>query len=132
MSTTYSQCILLGLRDMTEVWLPWLSYCLLLYSFCAVVAVKNKCFHMSSFGESTAIKLSKEHAIKYVTYNKIQVSRTYPKGSRVDSSNYDPTPMWNTGCQIGTDQKKHFYIFIIFISNSCFELSNSWSGYGLE
>ncbi len=61
----------------------------------------GKCWQMSSFGESTATKLSKESAVKYVTYNKVQVSRTYPKGSRVDSSNYDPTPMWNAGCQIG-------------------------------
>ncbi|XP_064396880.1 1-phosphatidylinositol 4,5-bisphosphate phosphodiesterase delta-1-like isoform X2 [Halichondria panicea] len=60
----------------------------------------GKCWQMSSFGESTATKLSKESAVRYVTYNKVQVSRTYPKGSRVDSSNYDPTPMWNAGCQI--------------------------------
>lgn len=63
---------------------------------------------MSSFGEATANKLSKESAVRYVTYNKVQVSRTYPKGSRVDSSNYDPTPLWNAGCQIGTQM----FIFI--------------------
>ena len=63
--------------------------------------VSAKCWEMSSFGESKALKLGKESAVRYVTYNKRQVSRTYPKGSRVDSSNYDPTPMWNTGCQIG-------------------------------
>ena len=26
-----------------------------------------------------------------------QFVRTYPAGSRIDSSNYDPIPMWNTG-----------------------------------
>ncbi|CAC5384877.1 PLCD [Mytilus coruscus] len=26
--------------------------------------------------------------------------RTYPAGSRTDSSNYNPTPMWNVGCQV--------------------------------
>lgn len=34
------------------------------------------------------------------TYNKNQLSRVYPKGSRMDSSNYDPMPMWNCGCQM--------------------------------
>lgn len=34
------------------------------------------------------------------TYNRIQLSRCYPKGARVDSSNYDPMPMWNVGCQM--------------------------------
>ena len=33
-------------------------------------------------------------------YSNQQLSRVYPKGSRVDSSNYDPQPMWNAGSQI--------------------------------
>lgn len=32
-------------------------------------------------------------------YNK-QLSRTYPKGTRVDSSNYMPQLFWNAGCQL--------------------------------
>jgi phosphatidylinositol phospholipase C, gamma-1 len=32
-------------------------------------------------------------------YNIVQVSRIYPNGTRVDSSNYDPQPLWNCGCQ---------------------------------
>lgn len=31
-----------------------------------------------------------------------KLSRIYPAGSRTDSSNYNPVPMWNVGCQIGT------------------------------
>lgn len=30
------------------------------------------------------------------------MSRIYPAGSRTDSSNYNPVPLWNAGCQIGT------------------------------
>lgn len=59
------------------------------------------CFHMSSFGENSAKKLAGGNAAKYVEYNKRQISRIYPAGTRVDSSNYDPVPMWNAGCQIG-------------------------------
>lgn len=33
-------------------------------------------------------------------YNKRQMSRIYPKGTRVDSSNYNPQPFWNVGCQM--------------------------------
>ena len=29
-----------------------------------------------------------------------QLVRTYPKGTRFDSSNYDPVPMWNCGIQM--------------------------------
>ena len=29
-----------------------------------------------------------------------QLSRVYPKGSRVDSSNVNPTPFWDAGCQM--------------------------------
>ncbi|MBN3315502.1 PLCB1 phosphodiesterase, partial [Atractosteus spatula] len=33
-------------------------------------------------------------------YNKLQLSRIYPKGTRVDSSNYMPQVFWNAGCQL--------------------------------
>ena len=34
------------------------------------------------------------------TYHQKQISRVYPKGSRIDSSNYDPTLMWSCGVQL--------------------------------
>jgi len=33
-------------------------------------------------------------------YNAIHITRTYPKGTRVGSSNYNPLPGWHTGCQL--------------------------------
>lgn len=33
-------------------------------------------------------------------YNRIALSRVYPKGFRVDSSNFDPCPSWKLGCQM--------------------------------
>ena len=57
---------------------------------------------MSSFGESSAAKYSsRTHATAFMLYNKKQLSRIYPSGRRVDSSNYNPVDMWNSGCQIG-------------------------------
>uniref|UniRef100_A0A6Q2XVU5 Phosphoinositide phospholipase C n=1 Tax=Esox lucius TaxID=8010 RepID=A0A6Q2XVU5_ESOLU len=46
---------------------------------------KQAFYEMSSFKETKAANL---------------LSRIYPAGSRTDSSNYNPVPMWNTGCQI--------------------------------
>lgn len=47
-------------------------------------------FHMSSFSESTGLGLLKASAPEFVNYNKRQLSRIYPKGARVDSSNFLP------------------------------------------
>lgn len=30
----------------------------------------------------------------------MQFSRVYPKGQRIDSSNYNPVNIWNSGCQM--------------------------------
>ncbi|KAI3413707.1 PLC-beta C terminal [Globodera pallida] len=57
-------------------------------------------FHMSSFSESTGLGLLKQSALEFVNYNKRQLSRIYPKGARVDSSNFLPQIFWNVGCQL--------------------------------
>jgi len=55
---------------------------------------------MSSFSEGKVAKFIAKEATTYVEYNMYQLSRIYPKGTRFDSSNYDPVPSWNSGCQI--------------------------------
>lgn len=42
----------------------------------------------------------KQSSIDFVNYNKRQMSRIYPKGTRADSSNYMPQVFWNAGCQM--------------------------------
>uniref|UniRef100_A0A7E4W1T5 Phosphoinositide phospholipase C n=1 Tax=Panagrellus redivivus TaxID=6233 RepID=A0A7E4W1T5_PANRE len=61
---------------------------------------ENKHYHMSSFSESTGLGYLKQSAPEFVNYNKRQLSRIYPKGARVDSSNFLPQIFWNTGCQM--------------------------------
>ncbi|RVE61586.1 hypothetical protein OJAV_G00172320 [Oryzias javanicus] len=64
-------------------------------------AQKNLSFYeMSSFKEGRAMKLAKESANAYIHHNVEKLSRVYPAGSRTDSSNYNPVPLWNAGCQI--------------------------------
>lgn len=57
-------------------------------------------YEMSSFKEGKALKLAEESANAYIRHNVDKLSRIYPAGSRVDSSNYNPVTLWNAGCQI--------------------------------
>ncbi|XP_061589010.1 1-phosphatidylinositol 4,5-bisphosphate phosphodiesterase delta-1b isoform X2 [Cololabis saira] len=57
-------------------------------------------YEMSSFKEGKAKKLAEGSANAYVRHNIGKLSRIYPAGSRTDSSNYNPVPMWNAGCQM--------------------------------
>lgn len=43
-----------------------------------------------SMNESRAYELVKDNPIEFVNHNKKQITRVYPKGKRVDSSNFWP------------------------------------------
>ena len=57
---------------------------------------------MLSFDESKARRLclSPEMREKWIEYNQSHLSRVYPSGKRVDSSNFSPITGWSTGCQL--------------------------------
>ena len=58
-------------------------------------------WQMSSFGESRASKaLYEQRGAEWALHNSQQISRVYPRGSRIDSDNYDPLPLWNVGVQM--------------------------------
>ncbi|KAM4828974.1 1-phosphatidylinositol 4,5-bisphosphate phosphodiesterase beta-2 [Thomomys bottae] len=63
-------------------------------------AQKNRSFIISSFTELKAYELLSKASMQFVDYNKRQLSRIYPKGTRMDSSNYLPQMFWNAGCQM--------------------------------
>ncbi|XP_047233326.1 1-phosphatidylinositol 4,5-bisphosphate phosphodiesterase delta-3-A [Girardinichthys multiradiatus] len=63
-------------------------------------AAKNPATEMSSFSESEALRLIKDSGMYFVRHNCHQISRIYPSGQRLQSSNYNPQEMWNAGCQI--------------------------------
>jgi len=58
--------------------------------------------HMHSIGETKLNKLlSKPETPKlWRQYNQTHMTRTYPAGFRVDSSNYNPILAWAMGCQL--------------------------------
>uniref|UniRef100_A0A8D0APT7 Phosphoinositide phospholipase C n=1 Tax=Sander lucioperca TaxID=283035 RepID=A0A8D0APT7_SANLU len=61
---------------------------------------RRKFFEMSSLVETKGMDTLKSFPNEFVEYNKNQLSRIYPKGTRVDSSNYMPQLFWNVGCQM--------------------------------
>lgn len=66
-----------------------------------VMAEKRKrSYEISSFTETAALRLLSYYPVDFVNYNKRQMSRIYPKGARIDSSNYNPQLFWNAGCQL--------------------------------
>ncbi|XP_069585655.1 1-phosphatidylinositol 4,5-bisphosphate phosphodiesterase beta-2 isoform X2 [Ranitomeya imitator] len=65
-----------------------------------ISAQKNQSYVISSFVETKAYDLMTKFPVQFVEYNKRQMSRIYPKGTRMDSSNYMPQMFWNAGCQM--------------------------------
>ncbi|XP_065161549.1 1-phosphatidylinositol 4,5-bisphosphate phosphodiesterase gamma-1 isoform X2 [Atheta coriaria] len=58
-------------------------------------------YEMSSFPENKAEKLICQQENKFfLRYHQVQFSRVYPKGQRIDSSNYNPINIWNSGSQM--------------------------------
>ncbi|OAF66213.1 hypothetical protein A3Q56_06034 [Intoshia linei] len=56
---------------------------------------------MSSLGEKTFDNLINKYGNYLLcVHNNDFLTRTYPSGSRIGSSNYNPCNMWNSGCQI--------------------------------
>lgn len=55
---------------------------------------------MSSLSERKAKKLIREAGNSFVRHNARQLIRVYPSGLRMNSANYSPQEMWNSGCQL--------------------------------
>ena len=62
------------------------------------------CDTMCSYSETTTLKhlMSKDRNVtdNWAKHNRTHLSRIYPKGLRVDSSNYAPAPAWCAGNQL--------------------------------
>ncbi|XP_074969796.1 1-phosphatidylinositol 4,5-bisphosphate phosphodiesterase eta-2 isoform X2 [Phalacrocorax aristotelis] len=57
-------------------------------------------WQVSSFSETKAHQILQQKPEQYLRFNQHQLSRIYPSSYRVDSSNYNPQPFWNAGCQL--------------------------------
>ncbi|XP_039247872.1 1-phosphatidylinositol 4,5-bisphosphate phosphodiesterase beta-1-like isoform X2 [Styela clava] len=86
---------------------------------------RNRSYEISSFTENAALRLITYFPIEIVNYNMRQLSRIYPKGARVDSSNYNPQLFWNAGCQLVAlnyqtlDPNMQFNLGLFEFNNNC-------------
>uniref|UniRef100_A0A8C9E7T4 Phosphoinositide phospholipase C n=1 Tax=Phocoena sinus TaxID=42100 RepID=A0A8C9E7T4_PHOSS len=53
-----------------------------------------------SFSETRAHQVVQQKSEQFMTYNQKQLTRIYPSAYRIDSSNFNPLPYWNAGCQL--------------------------------
>ncbi|NWX18232.1 PLCZ1 phosphodiesterase, partial [Aegotheles bennettii] len=60
----------------------------------------QKCYENNSIGEVKARKFVKHSAEEFVAHTSRFITRIYPKGTRTNSSNYNPQEFWNVGCQM--------------------------------
>jgi hypothetical protein len=61
----------------------------------------NPAHHMHSFSENKVRTLARKTLRhEWTIYNQTHMCRTYPAGSRIDSSNYMPILPWSVGCQL--------------------------------
>jgi phosphatidylinositol phospholipase C delta len=64
-------------------------------------SIMNPTHHMHSYSENKVRSLArKTDRHQWTIYNQSHLSRTYPAGSRIDSSNYMPILPWSLGCQL--------------------------------
>ncbi|XP_029684076.1 1-phosphatidylinositol 4,5-bisphosphate phosphodiesterase eta-2a isoform X5 [Takifugu rubripes] len=65
-----------------------------------IEAQANCNWQVSSLSETKAHQLMQHKAASFIHFNQQQLSRIYPSSYRVDSSNFNPQPFWNAGCQL--------------------------------
>ncbi|XP_038074700.1 1-phosphatidylinositol 4,5-bisphosphate phosphodiesterase eta-2-like isoform X2 [Patiria miniata] len=57
-------------------------------------------WELPSLGEMRASNLVATKAPDFAQFTASHLCRVYPSAYRIDSSNYNPQPMWNCGCQL--------------------------------
>nr|XP_046253914.1 1-phosphatidylinositol 4,5-bisphosphate phosphodiesterase eta-2a isoform X2 [Scatophagus argus]XP_046253915.1 1-phosphatidylinositol 4,5-bisphosphate phosphodiesterase eta-2a isoform X2 [Scatophagus argus] len=65
-----------------------------------IEAQANCSWQVSSLSETKAHQVMQQKATAFIQFNQQQLSRIYPSSYRVDSSNFNPQPFWNSGCQL--------------------------------
>ncbi|XP_058708821.1 1-phosphatidylinositol 4,5-bisphosphate phosphodiesterase zeta-1-like [Poecile atricapillus] len=60
----------------------------------------QQCYENNSIEESAAQKLLRSSAKEFISHTTRFITRIYPRGTRMSSSNYNPQEFWNVGCQM--------------------------------
>ena len=56
--------------------------------------------HQFSVSERTAERIVRDQRADWIKHNYTHITRIYPRGFRLGSSNYNPTSLWAVGCQL--------------------------------
>lgn len=93
------------LRDVSKVKMSFAVASLLVYTVgvkCRGINKKEHYApeHMFSLSEKTANKVMKQGMVDLIKHNRTHLVRIYPKGLRVNSSNYLPHRYWVAGAQL--------------------------------
>jgi phosphatidylinositol phospholipase C delta len=62
--------------------------------------VEYQAKHQFSVSERTGARILRDNKADWVKHNFGHISRVYPKATRMDSTNFDPLPLWQAGCQV--------------------------------
>ncbi|XP_077368059.1 1-phosphatidylinositol 4,5-bisphosphate phosphodiesterase eta-2a [Festucalex cinctus] len=65
-----------------------------------IEAQANCNWQVSSLSETKGHQVMQQKVGSFNHFNQRQLSRIYPSSYRVDSSNFNPQPFWNAGCQL--------------------------------
>ena len=63
-------------------------------------SITGQCYHISSLSEGRASELIENSAADFIRHTERQLVRIYPAATRAGSSNFNPFPYWDVGCQI--------------------------------
>lgn len=96
-------------------------------------ANRNRSYEMISLVEDRAKYLQRQHPKDFLAYNQRQFSRIYPRGTRLDSTNFSPHRFWSVGCQLvalnyqtlGTKKKQKKFPFVFEFDRFSFRYSDA-------
>lgn len=117
----------LVLESVLSVFLSFYAYYKCIHLVLLLAANCN--WQVSSLSETKAHQLMQQKATSFIRFNQQQLSRIYPSSYRVDSSNFNPQPFWNAGCQLGMRQLQHCWRLKVLY---CFVfLTKQWMSFQL-
>uniref|UniRef100_A0A8D2MXT0 Phosphoinositide phospholipase C n=1 Tax=Zonotrichia albicollis TaxID=44394 RepID=A0A8D2MXT0_ZONAL len=85
-----------------------------------------------SFSETRAHQAVQQKAEQFMLYNQRQLTRVYPSAYRIDSSNFNPVPYWNVGCQLGRSCVKDFLPFCVYVPNNIVFINGTFNPYSAD
>ena len=82
--------------------------------------------HVFSLSENTADRLLRENMADLIKHSRDHIVRIYPKGTRINSTNYDPHRYWSAGAQLVSLNWQTRGMYLSFSSDPRFRHSDNF------